>query len=173
MKNIKAKSEQWKEAIASELEVNAEQYSMFELLCEFFENSDSYDEQECKRLRYEYDLDNVITDDEYKHTLSGVVLHTFKLCKEVYKYLSDRIEKFQYLKADKEWNKYLGYLANHSEKAVVNVVRSLNFSIIEVKVETTELEAEILYWNRGKVFIMNFMPELDEDVEVPLSIKES
>lgn len=173
MEEIKTKSRQWKEAIASELGVDAKQHSLLELLTVFFENSPLYDEQAYKSLKRKYGLDNTITDYEFKHSISGVVLQTFKLCKEVYKYLPSRIEKkFQYLEEVKEWNKYLGYLTNHSEKAIVNVVRSLSASIIEVDVETDELEAEILYWNKGQIFVLNFVPELDEEVDTPLSIHE-
>ena len=173
MEYIKEKSESWRQAIAREVYLDAKQHSLVELLSVFFENSPLYDEQAYKSLKRKYGLDNTITDDEFKHSISGVVLHTFKLCKEVYKYLPDRMEKrFQYLKSAKEWNKYLGYLTNHSEKAVVNVVRSMSASIVEVDVETDVLEAEILYWNKGQIFVLNFVPELDEDVDTPLSIHE-
>ena len=101
------------------------------------------------------------------------MLNTFKLCKEVYKQIPDRMEKrFQYLKQAKVWSKYIGYLQNHEEKAIVNVVRTLNASIIEVNVQTTEQEAELLYWNKGQIFVMNFVSELDEEVDSPLSIQE-
>ena len=173
MENIKAKSEQWRNVIAAELGVESESCSAFELLCNFFENSDEYDEKAYKRLKNEYKLDNTISDDEYRHSISGVLLNTFKLCKEVYKQIPDRMEKkFQYLKQAKVWSKYIGYLEHHEEKALVNVVRTLNASIIEVNVQTTELEAELLYWNMGKIFVMNFVPELDLEVDDPLSIQE-
>ena len=173
MENIKAKSEQWKEAIAAELGVKSEDYSAFELMYSFLEDSDYYDEELYKSIKRKYELDNTITDDDFRHVIRGVVLNTFNLCKEVFKKIpSSMSQKFEYLKQAKVWNKYIGYLQEHGEKAVVRVVRTMDNSIVEVNVQTTEVKAELLYWHKDRIFIMNFVSELEEDIDAPLSIQE-
>lgn len=175
MDTLKAKSNLWCEAIASELGLEScHDSTAFELMYEFFESADWFDEKQYKRIKNQYGLENTISDDEYRHHISGVLLKTFKLCKEVYKQIPDRMEKkFQYLSQDKCWNKYIGYLKNHNEKAIVNVVRMMNASIIEVVVQTSEIEGELLYWNSGQVFIMNFVSDLGKDIDEPLTIAEA
>ena len=174
IETLKAKSILWRRAVATELGVTEEHYTSFELMYELFNESDNYDELLYKRLKHDNDLENTISDDEYRHQISGVLLETFKLCKEVYKKIPSRMEKeFKYLSQDKCWSKYIGYLQKHQEKAVVNVVRTINASIIEVTVQTTELATELLYWNGGKIFIMNFVPELEEDIDENLTIAEA
>ncbi|MBR1605509.1 MAG: hypothetical protein IJ660_05340 [Alphaproteobacteria bacterium] len=171
---IKNKSQEWKSAIACEC-VNflpsgesAEDLPVFEQLKLIFDDEVGQETDETFRRRVvkEYNLHVTVEKGDLPH-LSPTVKDALELCEEIAKKLPNDFMQDLNIKSIKK-SKY-GF-AKRGEQAVFQVFHNCNAAIIELQVRTeTEREEELVYWSKDKLFLLSFVPELDEEHSISMA----
>ena len=171
---IKTKSNEWKSAIACECVSflpggqDVEDLPVFEQLKLIFDDEvgTETDEQFRRRLVKEYDLHVTIEKGDLPH-LSPTAKDALELCEEIAKKLPNDFMQDLNIKSIKK-SKY-GF-AKRGEQAVFQVFHNCNAAIIELQVRTeAEHENELVYWSKDKLFVMSFVPELDEEHSISMA----
>ena len=164
--NIVARSQEWQEAIQGEcqnylpLGQSAKWLSVWEQLKVIFNEGEEYDEEVRRRLVKEYDLHVSIAKGDVAH-LSPTVKDAFLFCEELNQLLPSSLDNEPELKKLRRPNYHFG---ERGEALVFQFVRNANVSMVEVQVRTDALEVEdLVYWTKDKLYVLSFVPELDED----------
>ena len=167
VQEVETKSNAWKNVIAELCQEllpagkNVDDVPLGEQLLMLFDDgvNDVTDEKMFRILKSKHSLHVSISGNECKR-VETVLYNALCLCNEVFEHIPDTMVKTvdykRFLTSKVKQFKARG------EKAVFRISRNMNVAIVEVTVETTDLACqEFLYWNKDKVYVMSFVPELD------------
>ena len=164
---VETKSNAWKNAIAELCQEllpagkDVDNVPLGEQLLMLFDDgvNDVTDEKMFRVLKTKHSLHVSISGNERKR-VETVLHNTLCLCDEVFEHIPDTMAKTV------DYKRFLTLQVKQfkarGERAVFRISRNMNVAIVEVTVETTDLACqEFLYWNKDKVYVMSFVPELD------------
>ena len=167
VQEVETKSNAWKDVIAVLCQEllpagkDVDDVALGEQLLMLFDDgmSDVTDEQMFRALKSEHSLYVSISGNERKR-VETVLHNTLCLCDEVFEHIPDTMaETVDYKRFITSRVKQF---KARGERAVFRISRNMNVAIVEVMVETKDLACqEFLYWNKDKVYVMSFVPELD------------
>lgn len=162
MKEILARSEAWVSAIDSEYEnllPTGDAETTWKKLKGIFDYGEEFDEELRKRMVKEYALTVAVAKGDIPH-LEPTVKDAFLLCEELNKLLPSSLDNEPNLK---NLNKSKYHFYERGEHPVFQFVRNITVTMIEVQVRTDVLEEEIVHWAKDKLYVLSFVPELDEE----------
>ena len=148
---------------------DTENLSLFEQLQLLF------DDEGCKRqsvsmfcyLKWKDSLRVTIVGNDIYH-LGNSAADAFRLGNALFKLLSPCWSDGVNLK---NLDKSKFDFGSRGESAVFQEWRNIDASIFEIQVKTNALDYELLYWNKDKIFVINFVPEFDEEYAVSKILK--
>lgn len=163
---ILARSEEWREVIQTECQnflsagQEAKWLSVWEQLKVIFNNGEEYDEEFRRRVVKEYNLHVAIAKGDVAH-LSPTAKEAFLFCEELNGLLPSCLNSEPNLK---KLNRSKYHFAARGEQLVFQFERNVNVAMIEVQVRTeAENVEELVYWTKDKLYVLSFVPELDEE----------
>ncbi len=163
---ILARSEEWIDTIQGECQnylpagQSAKFLSVWEQLKVIFNNGEEYDEEFRRRVVKENNLHVAIAKGDVAH-LSPTAKEAFLFCEELNGLLPSCLNTEPNLK---KLNRAKYHFAARGEQLVFQYERNVNVSMVEAVVRTDVEEVdELVYWSKDKLYVISFVPELDEE----------